>query len=132
MIIKSLCSLTTGGLQAIETTDTEIKKDPITIVDFDDSMVNVGTLRKDTVIHHGYTFHNVGDKPLIVYYVSPDCNCTGYSISKKMALPGDSLTIDLTVDTKNKKNRFMLSTVVRMNTDKGLYVLRLEGNVASM
>lgn len=49
-----------------------------------------------------------------------------------MALPGDSLTIDLTVDTKNKKNRFMLSTVVRMNTDKGLYVLRLEGNVASM
>lgn len=83
MIIKSLCSLTTGGQQAIETTDTEIKKDPITIVDFDDSMVNVGTLRKDTVIHHGYTFHNVGDKPLIVYYVRHDCNCTGYSISKK-------------------------------------------------
>lgn len=128
VMVKSLLSLKRSN-EISDKERTEIKNDPLTMVDFDEGIINVGDIPRDTIIHHGWVFRNIGEKPLIVYFVSPDCNCTDYAVSKKVALPGDTLQIRLTVDTKNKKNRFMLNTVVRMNTEKGLYVLRLEGNI---
>ena len=104
--------------------------DPLTEIDFQETLLDVGNLSRDTTIYQIYTFRNTGTLPLIVYNVNPDCNCTSYDLSKTTAMPNDSIKLTLTVATKNKKiGMFMLNTVVTVNTKKHMYRLRLVGNV---
>ena len=104
--------------------------DPITEVFFEDKLIDVGNLHKDTVIKQSYTIINRGINSLIIYYVNPDCNCTDYSIEKKIAPPGDSVRIHLTIETSQKKRgMFMVNTIVKMNTKDQMYRLRLIGNI---
>ena len=106
------------------------KKNVLTSVFIDDKMINVGELSSDTLISRNYIMKNIGIDTLYIYSVNPDCNCTGYSLSSNFALPGDSIIINIAVDTrKKKKGRFMLNTVVEANTDKRFYKLRLSGTV---
>jgi len=104
--------------------------DPLTEVVFDDVLINVGAIPKDTTIYQSYTLRNSGTQPLVVYHVDPDCNCTNFELSSKIAMPNDSILIHLTVETKEKRlGMFMLNTVVKVNTQKQLYRLRLVGEV---
>ena len=104
--------------------------DPLTEVDFDETLIDVGTISNDTTIYQSYTLRNTGAHPLIVYQVSPDCNCTNYEISKGIAMPNDSIIILLTVDTQGKHvGKFMLNTVLQVNTQRQLYRLRLVGDI---
>ena len=104
--------------------------DPLTEVDFEETLIDVGKLPADTTIYQNYTLKNIGIHPLIVYQISPDCNCTNYEISKGIAMPNDSIFVRLTVDTKNKHiGMFMINTVVSVNTAKRMYLLKLVGEV---
>jgi len=115
--------------QIYEISDSETE-DPITEVLFDNRAINVGSLSQDTVIFQDYVFKNIGEHPLIVYYVFPDCNCTGYNISSKFTNPGDSIVVTLKIDTKDKgRGAFMLNTALRANTPEQLHHLSLFGNI---
>lgn len=114
----------------LENTFKHVKTDPLTEIAFEENLINVGDVSQDTVIQREYTLINIGNNPLLVYNVIPDCNCTDYHLSKKSVLPKDSLVICLVVDTKNKRiGNFMLNTVVELNTKKQHYRLRMIGNV---
>ncbi|WP_084135159.1 DUF1573 domain-containing protein [Rikenella microfusus] len=65
----------------------------------------------------------------VVYYVNPDCSCTGYTLSKPVARPGDTLSIALRLSTRHKIGRQKLYTVVRANTAEQMYRLLLKADV---
>lgn len=44
---------------------------------------------------------NKGDEPLRIYEVKPACGCTTAPIDKDVLLPGDTATVDVTLDLKN-------------------------------
>ena len=90
--------------------------------------INLGKVKSDTILSFSYHLINVGQNSLHIISVTPDCNCTGYSLSKSVADVGDSINLKLNVDMKNKhKGKFMLNTVVELNTRQRLYHILIEG-----
>lgn len=104
--------------------------DPITKVTFEESYFDVGNINNDTIMTCTYRFKNIGEAPLIIYYIDPGCICTGYSISDKMIMPGQIGTITLNLDAHKKpKGTFVINAFVRMNIQGNSYSLKIKGNV---
>ncbi len=100
----------------------------ITEVSCNFKKINLGKVKSDTILSFSYHLINVGQNSLQIISVTPDCNCTGYSLSKSVADVGDSINLKLNVDMKNKhKGKFMLNTVVELNTKQRLYHILIEG-----
>lgn len=102
----------------------------LTEVAADFSKTDIGSVKADTTITFRYLMVNVGEDRLKVLSVNPDCNCTGYELSQNNANKGDSIILTLDVDMRNKhKGRFMLSTVICLNTKQRLYPILITGEV---
>lgn len=102
----------------------------LTETDFGDVKDTLPSVKGDTLITRKYTIRNTGIDTLRILFVSPDCNCTGYTLSVPYAVPGDSMELGLEVDMSKKHiGRYMLNTVVGINTEKRLYRIRMEGEV---
>lgn len=95
----------------------------------DTQTVDFGNVPSDTLLEVRFVLRNTGDYPLVVYYVNPDCSCTGYTLSKPVARPGDTLSIALRLSTRHKIGRQKLYTVVRANTAEQMYRLLLKADV---
>lgn len=91
---------------------------------------DIGAVISDTTLSFDYKMINTGADSLHVLFISPDCNCTGYRLSKSDVGIGDSISLKLYIDMRNKhKGKFMLNTVVGLNTRQKLYRIVIEGNV---
>ena len=102
----------------------------LTTVSFDEVREQLGPVKADTTVVRTYTIVNTGEDSLHVLGVSPDCNCTGYQLSANAVAPGDSIQLTIEIDMRNKKHgRFMLSTVVALNTSQRLHHVSIEGQV---
>ncbi len=55
--------------------------------------INLGKVK--SVLSFSYHLINVGQNSLHIISVTPDCNCTGYSLSKSVADVGDSINLKL-------------------------------------
>jgi hypothetical protein len=101
---------------------TEIEISP----DFED----VGDIRHGEILHKSYRFLNKGKDSLVIYNVLPGCNCTGFNLSRQRAAPGDSIIVELTIDTTDKNlGHIILTTLVEANTAEHFHRLSFEGNV---
>lgn len=103
---------------------------PLATLRFDTRTIDFGNVPSDTLLATRFVLRNTGDYPLVVYYVNPDCSCTGYTLSKPVARPGDTLSIALRLSTRHKIGRQKLYTVVRANTAEQMYRLLLKADVA--
>jgi hypothetical protein len=72
---------------------------------------------------------NIGDNPLIIYGVNPDCGCTDFYLSNDSINPGDSAYIELVLNTEGKFGHQKIYAVVEANTDAKLYKLTLEADI---
>lgn len=108
----------------------EGKKFDITSTDFSNVKDDIGLVISDTIVTCHCIMHNNGERNLRVLFVSPDCNCTEYRLSKNIAVPGDSIILSLVMDMRKKhKGKFMLNTVVGLNTRQRLHRISIEGEV---
>ena len=102
----------------------------LTSVIFDNQREDLGQIISDTIVSRTYCVKNIGTDTLHVLFISPDCNCTGYKFSDNKAAPGDSLTLRIDIDMRNKHlGMFMLNTVVGLNTKEHLYGICITGEV---
>lgn len=63
-------------------------------------------------------------------FVHPDCNCTGYKLSQDVCAKNDSIQVVIDIDMHNKRlGKFMLTTIVALNTEQKLYRLCVEGEI---
>lgn len=103
---------------------------PNTTVECDLKHRDIGEIKSDTTVSFRYVFKNVGTNTLHVIFVKPDCNCTGYKLSSNKAAANDSIVLSIDIDMRNKhKGKFMLNTVVKLNTEQKLYGIRVTGDV---
>lgn len=101
-----------------------------TIVECDLKAKNIGKIKSDTIVSFRYVFKNTGTDSLRVLFVKPDCNCTGYKLSSNKVATNDSIVLSIDIDMHNKhKGKFMLNTVVKLNTEQKLYGIRVIGDV---
>ena len=85
--------------------------------------------KKGTIIKHDFSILNVGDKPLIIYDIIPDCTCTECNLSKKLILPDDKAIISAVIDTKGKYGNFLVNIIVRDNSKEGAHRFIITGHV---
>jgi GH18 family chitinase len=94
--------------------------------DFED----VGDIRHGEVLHKNYRFLNIGKDSLVIYNVMPSCDCTDFNLSKQRAAPGDSIIVELIIDTIDKNlGHIIQTTLVEANTAEHFHRLAFEGNV---
>lgn len=105
------------------------KKDLLTEVTTTSTTFKAGEVAKGTVIEHTFSMKNVGDYPLIIYEVIPDCTCTDCSISHKVIMPDEQTDITAKVDTGTKNGVFIVNIIIRANSQEGAHRLTLTGCV---
>ncbi|HRW62313.1 MAG TPA: DUF1573 domain-containing protein [Bacteroidales bacterium] len=103
--------------------------DPISDLKFDNKYKNFGKVNPDTLLTARFEFINIGDNPLIIYGVNPDCSCTDYYVSEDTIYSGEEAFIDLILNTKGKYGKQHIYAVVKANTDAKLYKLTLEAEI---
>jgi len=121
-------SCTSNNRSTDVTVDTSNKL-ALTDIKFLNRRVDLGSVSDDTLLTAKYSFVNIGNYPLFIDYVSPDCTCTGYYISQRRILPKDTAYILLKLATKNKYGNEKLFAVVSTNTLQRLYSLELLANI---
>lgn len=75
-----------------------------------------------------FVLKNVGKNRLVINNLNTSCGCTSAKYSKEPVMPGDSVTIKVTVK-KEKKGRFNETITVYCNTPDSLLALKLYGNI---
>ena len=111
--------------------ENQIKKDnnSITKLEFINKITDFGNVPQDTILLSYFYFINTGDNELIINDVIPDCNCTGYKLSKDTVMPADTAYIKLEFNTEGKFGKQKKYTLVSANTKAELYKLTLKANI---
>ena len=91
--------------------------------------INLGKVKRDTIVEGRYSFKNSGMKPLIIEFVNPDCTCTGFYLEKKILQPGDTSYLILKMSTKNKEGDTQVNATISANTQTHLYKISLLARV---
>ncbi len=133
-ICLSLCCMVTLQAQSTKSTSSDTKSSTSVYsgtgaeIQFDQLIVNFGTLKVGDEKKVTVTYTNIGKKPLILDDVISSCDCTTVSWSKEPILPGKTGTITATYKAKDvgliSKRITVLSNA---NTDR--VILQLKGEV---
>ncbi len=70
-----------------------------TSVQWEDSLVNFGTVKQGDKIHILFHCKNTGTKPLFIVAVQPSCGCTVASYTKEAIAPGAQGNVDAIFDS---------------------------------
>lgn len=95
----------------------------------DKRIANIGKVEAGTVVNRKIRFKNDGDSPLIIIEAIKSCNCTAVNFSKKVLNPGETGSIEVKIDTKNKLGTNVITVVIEANTEQREYALRISMDV---
>lgn len=96
---------------------------------FINKVVDLGSVKKDTLVSAEYKIVNLGKEKLYLYDIKPDCDCTSYSLNKNGINPQDTLTLTLKYSTKGRVGKNGSTAILRANTEEKLYKISLRLDV---
>ncbi len=76
-----------------------------------------------------FKFKNEGNAPVVLSNVRASCGCTTPKWTKEPVAPGESGSIDVSYNPKNRPGSFNKSVTVSSNAENGTVVLRISGKV---
>lgn len=85
-------------------------------ISFAKTVVNVGTISKDTTdMHFQFPFVNTGNAPLVLTYVHPSCSCMRVEYPRQPIAPGDSgristIFLPSTIHEKDFKRHILIKS----------------------
>lgn len=88
---------------------------------FLDSMVALGNLQEGYEKQIVYRYQNIGDKPLMLFNVSPGCGCTIADYSHNPLMPGKVDSIVARFDSKGKEGAYIKNIKVNCNTEEKVH-----------
>ncbi|MFC2187371.1 DUF1573 domain-containing protein [Fulvivirgaceae bacterium LMO-SS25] len=93
------------------------------------SVVDFGNIPEDTTVFASYDIINTGENDLIISLVETDCTCTGYTLSDKTLMPGDTTILSLEFDSKGKLGQNTIYAILHANTKDKLHKVVLKNMV---
>ncbi|MEP6464801.1 MAG: DUF1573 domain-containing protein [Parafilimonas sp.] len=87
-----------------------------TLIQWQDSIFNFGTLKVNDSVHLKYSFKNVGATPLFITEARPSCGCTVTNFPKDPIMPGKSGVITATMQSGFHTGEINKTIVVKSNT----------------
>lgn len=98
IILFSSCNNSTANTAAKYTKAADDSAN-YTSVQWEDSLVNFGTVKQGDKIHILFHCKNTGTKPLFIVAVQPSCGCTVASYTKEAIAPGAQGNVDAIFDS---------------------------------
>jgi hypothetical protein len=85
--------------------------------------------KQGSLVTHNYIIKNSGTVPLIISDYHVDCTCTKVVLPKKPISPGESFTLKVTFDTKDKYYYQDRTIRLQTNTKKKEHLIRFKVKV---
>ncbi|OZI08058.1 hypothetical protein BWI93_11340 [Siphonobacter sp. BAB-5385] len=101
------------GKQETTTTDDPTK---FPILKFDQPEVDLGKVTEGDTLLHRFAFKNTGNAPLVIQSASASCGCTVPVIPLKPIAPGDTSSLLVKFNSKNKVGANTKTVTVVSNT----------------
>lgn len=126
-------SNTTVGIEAQPTTSTAAATPTGAMPKFEFASMqhDFGNMKEGDIVKHTFKFKNVGDAPLIISNVQPQCGCTTTNYTKTPVPPNGEGEIELQFDSANKAGPQHKTATVMANIEGGQTQLVLTAIVAS-
>lgn len=88
---------------------------PKTVISFEDTKHDFGTITDGEVVKHAYKFKNTGDNPLLISNAVASCGCTVPSYPKQPIPPGGEGEIIVEFNSKNRVGQQKKNVLIYSN-----------------
>ena len=102
---------------------------PTTVMVFEQTDYDFGTVKEGEKVRHTYKFKNTGNEPLVISSAKGSCGCTVPKWPSEPIAPGASGQIDVEFDSKGKSGKQTKRVTVTANTVPAQSFLNITGNV---
>jgi len=96
---------------------------------FKEPRFDFGVVDEGDVVKHTYNFTNTGKEPLVITNARSTCGCTVPVWPKEPVAVGESGTIEVSFNTKGKRNMQQKPVTITANTFPSQTVVYLSGEV---
>ncbi len=114
-------------IQVVEQSEPEAI--PTTTMTFEEEMFDFGTVPEGEVVTHVFTFTNTGSEPLIISDAKGSCGCTVPAKPSGPIAPGETASVTVQFNTKNKKGKRNQKVTLTANTVPAQTFIYLIGKV---
>lgn len=101
------------------------------LIEFKDSTYNFGEVKQsEGSVSHTFTFHNIGQQPLVIQKVETSCHCTIVEYSKEPVRTGKKGKLKVIFDAKGSLPvNFHKTITIYSNSSQGTTELNINGRV---
>lgn len=96
---------------------------------FTETLYEFGEVDAGAIVKHDFTFTNDGNVPLLITAARSTCGCTVPSYPEGPVAPGESGTVSVSFDTKNKYGRQRKPVTLTANTYPARTTVYVDGTV---
>ena len=129
MTMRRLCFLLLWFLLVVPTAVTAQEKGDLC---FDTTVCDFGTVVRENAIHtHVFHFENRGEEPVVILGVQTSCSCLKTEYSRRPLQRGEKGEITVRLEAL-KIDEGVFHRVIKVQTNKGLYLLTVKGQSASL
>ncbi len=111
--------------------ETPIYAPPITDLRFTETSYDFGEINEGEIVEHVFTFTNTGDEPLMLSDAKGSCGCTVPKWPREAIAPGETASITVQFNSKNKKGKRNQRVTLTANTNPPQTFIYLMGEVIS-
>ncbi|MCB0587386.1 MAG: DUF1573 domain-containing protein [Phaeodactylibacter sp.] len=102
---------------------------PTTVMSFDETEFDFGTVTEGEKVSHTYKFKNTGEEPLILSNAKGSCGCTVPSWPREPIPPGGEGVVTVEFNSQNKKGKRNQKVTITANTNPPQTFIYLKGEV---
>ena len=96
---------------------------------FTDTNYDFGNINAGDIVTHLFTFKNEGQGDLVISSAAASCGCTTPTYSHTIKHPGDTGTISVTFDSKNKAGKVVKAITILSNCQPDHNFLTINANI---
>lgn len=94
-------------------------------IEINQKTIDFGVTGNDTTLTAIYKINNIGNKPVKILNLMPDCSCTDYRMNDTVIMEGDSSNISLIFKTKGRSGKQELLATLEADTYNRFHLLKL-------
>lgn len=97
--------------------------------EFEEDLFDFGEIKEGEIVKHTFAFTNVGKQALTITNARSTCGCTVPQWPKEAIAPGESGSIEVSFNSRGKKNQQNKPVTITANTYPAQTVVYIKGKV---
>ena len=112
-----------------QTAKSDELESPVTKIEFQETSFDFGEIQEGTLVTHVFTFKNTGEEPLILIDAKGSCGCTVPEWPRDPIFPGETASITVQFNSKNKAGKRNQKVTLTANTNPQQTFVYLKGTI---